>query len=75
MNSSEIGKMLVTFGIIMIIAGGLFILSSKTGLFNLGKLPGDINIKKENFSFHFPIVSSIVVSIILSVLLNLFFRK
>lgn len=75
MNGMNIGRMLITAGLIMIVAGGIFILSAKTGFFNLGKLPGDINIRKENFSFHFPIVSSIVVSIILTVLLNLFFRK
>ena len=44
----------------------------------LGKLPGDISIKRENFSFYFPIATSIVLSIILSLLFYLvgwFFRR
>ncbi|MFY4728841.1 DUF2905 domain-containing protein [Nitrospira sp. BLG_2] len=44
----------------------------------LGKLPGDISIKRENFSFYFPIATSIVLSLILSLLFYLvgwFFRR
>jgi len=68
------GKTLITIGIILVIAGAVVTILSKTGI-NLGKLPGDINIKKDNYSFHFPIVSSIIISIILTVILNIFFRK
>jgi len=35
----------------------------------IGKLPGDINIKKDNFQFYFPITTSIVISIILSLIM------
>lgn len=70
----DFGRMLISIGIIMIIAGVVYILVSKAGI-SLGRLPGDINIRRGNFSFHFPIVTSIIVSIILTVLLNLFFRK
>ena len=59
-----IGKMLIFAGVVLIIAGVIFTIGSK---FGLGKLPGDIFIKRENYSFNFPIVSSIVVSIILTV--------
>ena len=68
------GKTLITIGILFIIAGIVYTLLAKSGI-NLGKLPGDINIKKDNFSFHFPIVTSIIISIILTVILNIFFRK
>ena len=67
-----IGKMLIVAGIALIIAGIIFTIGSKLGL---GKLPGDIFIKREGYSFSFPIVSSIVVSIILTVILNIFFRR
>ncbi|MCB1177225.1 MAG: DUF2905 domain-containing protein [Leptospiraceae bacterium] len=44
------------------------VLSQMTGIFLPGNLPGDISIKKDNFSVHIPIVTSIFLSIILSVI-------
>ncbi len=66
------GKFFIIFGIIFIIVGLFFIIFPKFPIF---KLPGDIVVKKENFSFYFPIVSSILISVILSIILNLMFRK
>lgn len=66
------GKLLVIFGVILIAIGIFIHFGEKIGL---GKLPGDIYYKKENFSFYFPVVSSIVISIILTIILNIFFRK
>ena len=40
----------------------------------LGRLPGDLAVKRDNFSFYFPITSSIIVSIILTLLFSLFRR-
>ncbi|MEI0794504.1 DUF2905 domain-containing protein [Brachyspira pilosicoli] len=54
-------KMLIVVGIIAIIIGVLILLKIP-----IGKLPGDIVIKKENFTFVFPIVTSIIASIVLS---------
>lgn len=69
----SLGKTLMLLGIILIIVGAVIHFGGKfTGL---GKLPGDIHIQNENFSFHFPIVTSILVSIVLTVVLNLFFRR
>jgi len=70
----DLGKTLIKIGVVVIVAGVCVILASKLGI-NLGRLPGDINIKKDGYSFHFPIVSSIIISIVLTVILNLFFRK
>lgn len=70
----DFGKTLILIGAVIVIAGIIVIAASRFGI-NLGKLPGDISIKKDNYSFHFPIVSSIIVSIVLTVLLNFFFRK
>jgi len=50
------GKMLMLMGIILIIVGALWQF--------IGKLPGDIVIKKGNTTFYFPIVTSIVISIV-----------
>ena len=41
----------------------------------LGRLPGDLHVERDNFSFHFPIVTCLVVSAILTLVLNLFFRR
>jgi len=71
-NFGNIGKILIFIGIGIIILGGLIILFSKVPF--IGKLPGDINIKKENFNFYFPLTSSIVISIILSIILTVIFR-
>lgn len=56
-------KLLIAVGIIAVIIGILTLLNIKLPL---GKLPGDIVIKKENFTFAFPIVTCIIASIVLS---------
>ncbi|HEY3931169.1 MAG TPA: DUF2905 domain-containing protein [Verrucomicrobiae bacterium] len=67
---NEIGKLLVVVGISIAIVGVL--LWSGIGKNWLGRLPGDINYSKENFSFHFPIVTCLIISAILTLLLWLF---
>lgn len=66
------GKTLVVFGLI-IVAVGVFV-SFFDKIPFLGKLPGDIYIKKGNFNFYAPITSAILVSIVISVLLTIFFN-
>ncbi len=56
-------KLLIAVGIIAVIVDVLMLLNIKIPF---GKLPGDIVIKKENFTFTFPIVTCIIASIILS---------
>ena len=56
-------KLLIAVGIIVVIVGVLMLLNIKIPF---GKLPGDIVIKKENFTFAFPIVTCIIASIVLS---------
>jgi len=70
------GKLLIVFGLIIVGLGVLLMFFDKIPL--IGKLPGDINIKKDNFQFYFPITTSIVLSILVSLilwLLSLFSRK
>ena len=57
-------KLLIAAGIIAIIIGILILLKIP-----IGKLPGDIVIKREKFTFAFPIVTSIIASIILSIIM------
>ncbi len=68
---SDIGKMLIFFGVIMVIIGGLIIIFGRMGL---GRLPGDIVIQKKNFTFVFPLASCIIISVILTVIMWIIFR-
>lgn len=69
----SVGKTIIYIGIVMVIIGSIIHFGGK--FFNLGRLPGDIYIEKENFSFHFPVATSLIVSIILTVILNMFLRR
>lgn len=55
--------------LLMVVGGVIFALGFLMQFVKLGKLPGDIIIKKENATFYFPIVTSIVLSIIVSAIL------
>jgi len=65
------GRMLVFMGLLVVIMGLLLIFVPKLKVPFLGRLPGDIIIQRERFSFYFPIVTCIVLSILLTILLNL----
>jgi hypothetical protein len=66
----ELGKLLVILGLVIAAIGAL--LWSGVGRGWLGRLPGDIHYKGDNFSFHFPIVTCLLISLILSLILWLF---
>ncbi len=68
----EIGKTLITLGVILIVLGVFLSSFEKVGL---GRLPGDIFIKKDNFIFYFPLATSLILSIILSLILTLIFKN
>jgi len=65
-----IGKSLIILGIVLVVLGLFLNFSGKIPF--LGKLPGDIYIKKDNFSFYFPITTCIIISIILSLIFGIF---
>ncbi len=66
---AEIGKMLIIFGLIMVLFGIILIAGTKLGSIPLGRLPGDIIVKRDNFTFYFPLTTSILLSVLLSLLL------
>jgi hypothetical protein len=70
-----IGKFLIVTGIIISLVGGLLLLLRHSGIPFPGKLPGDILIKKKNFTFYFPVATSILLSIILSIIVYFLGRK
>lgn len=59
-----LGGFLILFGLILTLGGRM----------HLGKLPGDILIRRENLVFYFPIMTGIVISIVLSALMYIFRR-
>uniref|UniRef100_A0A0M0KNR0 DUF2905 domain-containing protein n=1 Tax=Halalkalibacterium halodurans TaxID=86665 RepID=A0A0M0KNR0_ALKHA len=65
-------KIFITLGIVLIIIGILWQIGGR--FLPLGKLPGDILIKRENATFYFPIMTSIIISIVLSLILFLLGR-
>lgn len=67
---NELGKWLVILGLCVATVGAL--LWSGFGRGWLGRLPGDINYSKGDFSFHFPIVTCVLISVILTLLMWLF---
>ncbi|MBI2353440.1 MAG: DUF2905 domain-containing protein [Deltaproteobacteria bacterium] len=69
---SGLGRTLITLGLIIAAIGIVISLAPRIPW--LGRLPGDIYIKKENFSFYFPLGTCILISLILSFLLWLFRR-
>ena len=70
---SGMGKILMVLGLVLIGLGALLWLGGKIP--GIGRLPGDILIKRGNFTLYFPIVTCIIISIVLSLILALFGRK
>lgn len=69
----QIGKFLILTGLVIMALGGLLVLSGKISW--IGRLPGDIIIEKKNFTFYFPLATSILISLILSLIFWFIGRK
>ncbi|MBI3241530.1 MAG: DUF2905 domain-containing protein [Chloroflexi bacterium] len=72
-DATTIGKWIMIAGAGLLVLGGLIWVVGRAG-FPLGRLPGDLRIERDGFSFYFPLASSIIVSIALTLLLNLLAR-
>lgn len=64
------GKLLIVAGVILIVVGLLF--TFRANIPWLGRLPGDIHIKRDNVEFYFPLATSLLISAVLSLLFYLF---
>ena len=73
----DLGRMILGFGVVMVILGGLLLLAGNLSgkVPWLGRLPGDIHIQRGNWSFYFPLVTCLIVSIVLTLLFSLFGRR
>jgi hypothetical protein len=69
----QFGKILIIIGAVTIALGALLLVSGKIPW--IGRLPGDIVVHKKNFTFYFPIATSILLSILLSLIFWLIGRK
>jgi len=69
----QLGKMLIVLGLVIAGVGLLFTLGGKIPW--IGRLPGDIYIRRKNFTLYFPLATSLLISIILTLLFMLFRRK
>jgi hypothetical protein len=67
----DLGRVLIGIGVVLLILGLAFFVFGRMGL---GKLPGDIVVRRGNFTFYFPLVTSILISVVVSLLLWLFRR-
>ncbi|MBM4464612.1 MAG: DUF2905 domain-containing protein [Chloroflexi bacterium] len=68
------GKMLILMGLFVLVVGLIMTFAPRLRIPLLGRLPGDIRIEREGFSFYFPIVTCILLSIVLTLLLNVVAR-
>ena len=70
---NDIGKMLVGFGLLIALAGVVLVLVGRVPW--IGRLPGDIHIQRGNFSFYFPLATSLLLSVVLTLLLYVVGRR
>ena len=74
---ATIGRMLVLLGVVLIVVGGMLWLGGAVGgkVPFLGRLPGDVHVERGNWSFYFPLTTSILLSIVLTLILSLLSRR
>jgi len=69
---SELGKLLVFVGGLIVVLGLVFIVGGRIPF--LGRLPGDFSFSRGNTHIYFPLATSVILSLILTLVLTLFFR-
>ena len=70
---SDFGRLLIVFGLLMAGVGLLLVLGARLPW--LGRLPGDIHIQRGNWTFYFPLATSLVLSVVLTLILYLIGRR
>ena len=67
-----LGRLLIIAGIVLLVSGLLLNYTHFFSFMNLGRLPGDIRVKRGDFSFYFPLTTCILLSILLSLIVYIF---
>ena len=70
---NDIGKILVGFGLLIALAGVVLVLVGRVPW--IGRLPGDIHVQRGNFTFYFPLATSLLLSVVLTLLLYVVGRR
>ena len=73
MIGTDVGKALVALGLLIALAGVVLMLVGRVPW--VGRLPGDIHIERGNFSFYFPLATSLLLSVVLTLLLYIVGRR
>lgn len=73
MTGSDLGRALLVIGIVIASVGVLLMLAGRVPW--LGRLPGDIHVQRGNWTFYFPLATSIVISVVLTLAFWLFGRR
>ncbi|MCL4462877.1 MAG: DUF2905 domain-containing protein [Firmicutes bacterium] len=68
---TQFSRYFILIGVVFLLIGLVLVVG---GRLNLGRLPGDIVIKRENFTFYFPVMTGIILSILVSLLFKLYNR-
>jgi hypothetical protein len=68
-----LGKALVAFGLLIVLAGVVLMLVGRVPW--IGRLPGDIHVQRGNFTFYFPLATSLLLSVVLTLVLYLLGRR
>jgi uncharacterized membrane protein len=67
-----VGKLLIGGAVVLLVLGGLLFL---LGRFGVDRLPGDLLLRRGNFTFYFPIGLMILLSVVGTIVLNFVFRR
>ena len=68
-----LGRLLIVFGLVIVAVGVVLLVADRIP--GVGRLPGDLVVRRGPFTFYFPLATSIVLSVLLTILLNLFWRR
>ncbi len=72
MDLSDVGRFVFITGIVLALLGALLMLGGRIP--GLGRLPGDIVIQRDGFTFFFPLATMLIISIVLTIVLNVLAR-
>ena len=70
---SSLGRWIIGAGLVIVMVGVLVSIAAKIP--GLGRLPGDILIRREHTTFYFPLMTSLVLSVIVSLVMHFMGRK
>lgn len=72
MQFTEVGRFLITAGLVILAVGFLFLVADKLPI---GRLPGDFNVEKNGFKIFIPITTCILVSVVITLIVNFLSSK